>query len=201
MLGLHIRRYFLAIDTSILLGCLERKVKHRCFLQLFERIAESGHGLCRAPAVVSALDLEPGFPPEGCGLPIGNLTSQWWANLYLSGLDHLLKRELRIPHAQRYMDDITLFADDRRALEDARAACAAWLAAHRRLELKHPDAPVRRTTGTFVYLGYRIRRSGVRVAPERLERAEKRLARLARGGDQERLDRSLASYRGWVRFL
>lgn len=60
-------------------------------------------------------------------MPTGNLTSQWWANLYLSGLDHYVKRDLRVSHAQRYMDDITLFSDDRRALEAAREACAVWL--------------------------------------------------------------------------
>lgn len=50
-------------------------------------------------------------------------------------------------------------------------------------------------------MGYRIRRSGVRVAPERLEQAERRLYRLGRGGDPARLERSLAAYRGWLRFL
>ena len=49
------------------------------------------------------------------------------------GFDHWVKRGLRIPQYQRYQDDMTLFADDRRQLEEARAAIGAWLYEHRRL--------------------------------------------------------------------
>jgi len=47
------------------------------------------------------------------GLPIGNLTSQLWANLYLDRLDHLVREELRVPGYVRYTDDFILWADDK----------------------------------------------------------------------------------------
>ena len=200
VLMLDMRHYFVSIDRTILLDVMARKIKDRRLLALLRMIADSGDGLYQRPHVRRALRLPPGFPPDGCGLPIGNLTSQWWGNHYLSGLDHFAKRELKIPHVQRYMDDVALLSDSRAQLEDARGAIAEWLARERRLVLKHPHAPVRRTTETFRYLGYRVRRAGIDPGPGALRRARRRLSALARDGDVERFGRSLASYRGLLGF-
>lgn len=200
MLLLDVRRYFLSVDRSILLGLMARRLRERPLLDLLERVMESGAGLYRAPEVASLLALEPGFPPEGCGLPIGNPTSQWWGNHYLSALDHFVKRDLRLPHAQRYMDDITLFADDRGRLEEAREACRVWLWAERRLHLKDPLAPVRSTRVPVTYLGWRVGRAGLEPSPSVLERAAARTARRVRAGDVEGVERSLASLAGILRF-
>lgn len=54
--------------------------------------------------------------PEGCGLPIGNLTSQLFSNVYLSRLDDFVKRGLREPHYGRYVDDFFLVGRDRKHL-------------------------------------------------------------------------------------
>ena len=200
VLMLDMRHYFVSIDRAILLGVMERKIKDRPLLGLLRTIADSGEGLYRRPHVRRVLRLPAGFPPDGCGLPIGNLTSQWWGNHYLSGLDHFAKRELKIPHAQRYMDDVALLSDSRSQLEDARAAIADWLARERRLALKDPSAPVRRTAEAFRYLGYRVCRAGIDPGPVALGRARRRLAALARDGEVERFGRSLASYRGVLGF-
>ena len=146
------------------------------------------------------LDLPPGFPPEGCGLPIGNLTSQWWGNHYLSGLDHYLKRTLKLPHVQRYLDDITLFSDSRAQLVEARAQVARWLADERHQILKHPHASVRPTTSRFRYLGYRVSRKGIDPGRAPLRRMRQRLRWLALHESPEALGRSLASYRGLLGF-
>ena len=61
------------------------------------------------------------------GLPIGNLTSQFWANVYLHELDEFVNRELRCPAYLRYMDDIALFSDDKRQLGDWKAAIGDFL--------------------------------------------------------------------------
>ena len=46
------------------------------------------------------------------GLPIGNLTSQFWGNVYLNELDHFIKRELKCRHYLRYVDDVVLLAEN-----------------------------------------------------------------------------------------
>ena len=50
------------------------------------------------------------------GLPIGNLTSQFWANCYLNPFDHFVERELRCRGYVRYVDDCLLFANDKRTI-------------------------------------------------------------------------------------
>ena len=62
------------------------------------------------------------------GLPIGNLTSQNWANVYLNDLDQFVKHELRCPAYLRYCDDFLLFADDKATLWAWRAAIVDKLA-------------------------------------------------------------------------
>ncbi len=199
-LQLDIRHYFLSIHRPTLLHLMERSVKDRRVLELLTVIAESGEGLYAGEAARSFLDLEMGFPPPGCGLPIGNLTSQWWGNHYLSGADHFVLRELRVGAYQRYMDDLTLFDDSRERLVEARDRLARWLGEERRLRLKRPDAEARRATGAFSYLGYRVSRRGVEPLPAALARARHALGERVRAGSVDSLERSIASVRGWLGF-
>ncbi|MEE8524947.1 MAG: RNA-directed DNA polymerase [Thermoanaerobaculia bacterium] len=196
LLHLDVRRYFLSIDRQILHQLMARRIKDRRLLRLLGALAGSGEGLYTSPAVRRALGLEASFPPPGCGLPIGNLTSQWWGNHYLSDLDHFVKRELKIPHAQRYMDDVTLFADSRVDLEAARTAIARWLWRERRLRLKKPNAEVRSTRRRTLYLGHLVDRSQIRPGRRAARSARRRLADHLVRGRMERFERSLASYRG-----
>ncbi|MCX6359719.1 MAG: RNA-directed DNA polymerase [Armatimonadetes bacterium] len=76
------------------------------------------------------------FLAGGPGIPIGNLTSQLFGNVYLGGFDHWVKEELHVEGYVRFVDDFLLFSDDRRRLGDALAAVRAQMAALR-LEL-HP---------------------------------------------------------------
>jgi RNA-directed DNA polymerase len=196
VLCLDVRHYFLSIDHALVLGVMSRRIKDTRVLDLLGVILESGRGLYRSPAARAFLELELGFPPDGAGLPIGNLTSQWWGNHYLSGLDHFIKRELAIPHYQRYMDDLTLFADSREALEHARTEVARWLRDERRLRLKHPEAPVRHTGGKFLYLGHHVRRTGISVPPSLLRRMQERVGEQVLSGSVLAIERSVASYQG-----
>ncbi len=84
---LDVRHYFSSIDQEILLRILSRRVTDP---QLFE--------LCRR--VITS------FGVDGRGLPLGNLTSQWFANIYLHELDWFVKHELRVQNYMRYNDDI-----------------------------------------------------------------------------------------------
>jgi len=195
-LSLDVRHYFLSIDRNILLEDLSRCIKDRRLLALLRSLADSGAGIYRKPGMAGFLGLEPGFPPEGCGLPIGNLTSQWWGNWYLNGFDHFVKRQLKIPHYQRYMDDLTLFADSRMQLQEARGAVADWLWENRRLRLKHPDARVHSSAVWWVYLGHDISRAGVRPTTAVMARLRRRICRRLLDKDETAVERTIASYRG-----
>jgi len=74
---------------------LRRRFKDRPLLALFDRLIDSHGG------------------PDRRGVPIGNLTSQFFANLYLDGLDHFVKEQLKASAYLRYVDDMILLADDK----------------------------------------------------------------------------------------
>ncbi len=75
---------------------------------------------------------------SGKGIPLGNLTSQLFSNVYLDPLDQFVKRTLRVKHYLRYADDMTILSRDREYLEECRDRIAEFLARELRLEL-HPD--------------------------------------------------------------
>jgi RNA-directed DNA polymerase len=113
-LKVDIARYFPSIDHDILKGKLRRYLKDARVLRLFDRIIGSG-----PPFEETGLaDYFPGddlFGPieRGRGIPIGNLTSQFLANLYLDGFDHFVKEVLGVRPYLRYVDDMVLLDDDK----------------------------------------------------------------------------------------
>ncbi|MEO0834575.1 MAG: RNA-directed DNA polymerase, partial [Cyanobacteria bacterium J06642_3] len=111
------------------------------------------------------------------GLPIGNLTSQFFANCYLNGFDHFVKEQLKSKKYLRYVDDFALFDDDWQFLTEARIAIEAYLA---RLRLKiHPiKSQLFETKQGANFLGFRILPDQIRVRTENLRRARRRLTRL-----------------------
>jgi hypothetical protein len=89
------------------------------------------------------------------GLPICNLTSQFWANCYLNPFDHFVKRELGCPGYARYVDDFLLFGDDKRMLWQWREAIIARLARFR-LTLHVGRAHPRPVTDGIPFLGFEV---------------------------------------------
>ena len=144
VIQLDLRHYFYSIDRGRLQALLDRKLPEPPLRRLLARILESSAGLYQRPEVLAFLGWE-AAPPAGRGLSIGNLTSQWWANLYLDGLDHLATRRLKTQHYQRYMDDFAFFGDDSAALLAQRDQLADWLDRERGLRLRDPHARALRT--------------------------------------------------------
>ncbi len=106
VLPCDVRQFFPSIDHAVLRGILGRVIADEDVLWLVDRILESGSGvLSEAYDVVyfPGDDLFAAVCPRG--LPIGNLTSQFWANCYLDPFDHFIKRELRCRGYLRYVDD------------------------------------------------------------------------------------------------
>ena len=88
------------------------------------------------------------------GLPIGNLTSQYFANHYLAGLDHFIREKLRISAYLRYMDDMVLWHTNKNVLKDALAAIKAFVETDLCCALK-PEVLKRTETG-LPFLGYHV---------------------------------------------
>lgn len=94
--------------------------------------------------------------PDGVGLPIGNLTSQFFANVYLNELDQFVKHQLKARHYLRYVDDFVLVHPERETLERWRDAIEQFLS--ERLGLSLRDAGRLRPVSDGVdFLGYIVR--------------------------------------------
>lgn len=135
-LKLDVRKYFDSISHPILLDQLRRRFKDARIIRLLDEL-------------LGTYTTRPGR-----GLPIGNLTSQYFANHYLGGLDHLIKETLRVPGYVRYMDDMVLWADDRLALRCMEARLRTFCKSELALELK--PACLNRTRKGVSMLGYRV---------------------------------------------
>lgn len=95
-----------------------------------------------------------------CGLPIGNLTSQFWSNCYMNPFDHFVKRELRCPAYLRYVDDLAIFSDSKRELWQWKNAILQRLASMRlkamSLAWHHPVALARPARKKLGPLGFQL---------------------------------------------
>lgn len=132
-----VRKYFDSVPHGRLLERLERVFKDRRLLDLFA-------------AVVDGYRTTPGR-----GLPIGSLTSQHFANLYLGELDRFVKETLRLPGYVRYMDDIAAWSDDTPTLAAAEARIREYLDVELALTVK-PEPYRNRTAHGMDLLGCRI---------------------------------------------
>lgn len=126
-------QHFPAIDHQLLLAKLARRVHDDGALWLADMILASGDGvagaLSAAPVYFPGDDLFAACRPRG--LPIGNLTSQFWSNVYLNDFDWFVERELGCAAYLRYVDDFVLFGDDKRELWAHKQAIIDWLAQER----------------------------------------------------------------------
>ncbi len=175
LVHLDIHRYYPSVDHKTLLSLLTPKIRDRRIVALLEKILDSGWRLYRQQAVREFFQLGPltgNLEPHG--LPIGNLTSQWWGNLYLDRLDHFIKRDLKVEGYLRYMDDLVLFADDQRSLRLWRAEIGDWLALNRSLALNPKKGHIRPARHAQPYLGHAVSRSGYDLGPKAVRRFRKR---------------------------
>lgn len=155
VLQCDLRQFFPSIDHVVLRETLARKIDDDQVKALVDLILASGAGV-----LDEAYDMVY-FPGDNLlsalrprGLPIGNLTSQFWANVFLNPFDHFVKQELRCPAYLRFVDDFLLFADDKKQLWSWKQAIIERLAGLR-LTL-HPAAHPRPVTEGIPFLGFTV---------------------------------------------
>jgi len=133
------------------------------------------------------------------GLPIGNLTSQFWGNVYLDQLDHFVKRELKCPAYVRFVDDFLLYADDKATLWRWRAALIDFLAGLR-LTLHETRCHPQPVGEGIPFLGFVVYPQHRRLKRRKGIEYRRRFRRLLLDYRQGRLslDQLTASVQGWV---
>jgi len=173
-----VAKYFPSIDHEILRGEFRRVIKDARLLSLLDLIVDGSNEQERVTAWYPGDDL---FTPVARrrGLPIGNLTSQWFANWMLDPLDHHVTAALGFGAYVRYCDDFVVFADDKPALHELRREIGRFLAS-RRLRLHEHKSQIRPVRDGITFVGYRIRPHRMEVRKSSV-RAFRRRVRWMRG--------------------
>jgi retron-type reverse transcriptase len=163
VLRCDIYRYFPAIDHALLKAVFRRRIGCRRTLALLDLIVDGSNAQETVNLYFGGDDL---FAPyeRRRGLPIGNLTSQFFANLYLDAFDHFVTGVLRAPYV-RYVDDFTLFHDDPAVLENWRGRIERFLEG-RRLRLHPRKTFIASTAMPAAFLGFELQADGGRRLPE-----------------------------------
>ena len=199
-LKLDISKYFYRIDHEILLGILREKIADKDLLYILEGIVN-----CEDTSFGLPLGADIGEMPmcemlAEVGLPIGNLTSQMFANLYLDQLDQFCKHKLRLRYYIRYMDDVIIVHNSKKHLENVKREIAAFLADRLHLQLNNKTC-IRPVYMGAEFVGFRVWSTHVKLRKKTAKKMVKRLKFVFsayRMGeiDREKMERTVASYRG-----
>jgi len=187
-LKLDIRKFFDSIDHAILKQQLRQKIKDSGLLWLLDVF----------------IDHPVPWTESGKGIPIGNLTSQHFANFYLSGLDHYIKERLRIKGYIRYMDDFVLFADEKETLWDAARHIERFLKDNLHLDIKAGSLLVAPVSQGISFLGFRVFPNALRISRKGWSRFRRKVLQrnddLSAGKiDEEAWGRSISSLVGHLK--
>ena len=199
VLSCDIKQFFPSVDHAILRAILHRKIRDERAMGLVDLILESGAGVLSEEYEMAWFpgdDLFAIHRPRG--LPIGNLTSQFWANCYLNPFDHFVTRELGCTAYTRYVDDFLLFSDDKDELWSWHRAIVERLA---RLRLTiHEHAQPRLVTEGIPFLGFIVypQRRRLKARKAIHFRRNYRAMRKAYALGELTFEQLTASVQGWV---
>lgn len=155
-LKMDISKYFDSINHGILRSQIERKINDKQFLSVIYRIIDNGGN-------------------NGIGLPIGNLTSQFLANVYLSTFDHHVLEKSNPNAYLRYMDDFVLFDNDKAKLKALKQQIDKYLKENLVLTIKPSSVCINSKASGLTFLGARVYTSLLRIGNTNLKRVKKRL--------------------------
>lgn len=137
VLKCDIKKFFASIDHTILRTILKRHIRDQEILWLIDEVVSSFQST-----------------REGVGLPLGNLTSQLFVNVYMHEFDAFMKQELRVKYYLRYADDFAIMADNRKYLEELLPQIHIFLYEKPKLQM-HEDKVYIKTFATGVdFLGW-----------------------------------------------
>ena len=176
-LKLDIKKFYPSINQSILKRKFMKIIKDRDTLDLIDKIIDSAEQ----------------------GVPIGNYTSQWFANFYLQDLDHFIKEQLKVPYYLRYMDDMVLFHRNKKELHKIREKIENYLKKED-LRLKENWQLFKVDSRPIDFLGYRFYRGYTTLRKSNFLRIKRRYKKISKKQKITYTDASAAlSYYGWLK--
>lgn len=170
-LKLDISKYFYRIDHDVLLNILGRKIKDSDLMWLLSAVIRSDETPFGVPLGDHQFEND---RIHDIGMPIGNLVSQLFANLYLNELDQYAKHEMKIRHYIRYMDDVVILHHDKKELHRILEEIELFLSYELKLQLNNKTS-IRPIKDGIEYVGYRIWTTHKKLSKKTAKKMKKRL--------------------------
>lgn len=176
-LKLDIKKFYPSLDKEILKQKFRKKIKDNDVLHLLDIIIDSSEE----------------------GVPIGNYTSQWFANFYLQDLDHYIKEQLKVKYYVRYMDDMLLFHRNKKELHKIKLALEEFLAKEH-LKIKENWQLFKLDSRPLDFIGYRFYRGRTTLRSSNFLRIRRRIKKIYKKQKINYLDAcAVISYVGWLK--
>ena len=174
-LKLDVKKFYPSIDKEILKKKFRRVIKCRDTLWLIDLIIDTLEN----------------------GVPIGNYTSQWFANFYLQDLDHFIKEQLKVPYYVRYMDDMVLFHRNKKELHKIKSKIGEFLT-QEKLSIKENWTLFKLTDNNPLdFVGYRFYRGYTTLRRGNFLRIKRRMKKISKKEILTKKDAgAVVSYRG-----
>lgn len=188
ILKCDVEKFFDSVHHDILINMLKQRIKDDRLMALLVEVIES-----------FASDRSTLF--DRVGLPIGNLTSQLFANIYMDKFDQHMKHDLKVKHYARYTDDFVIVSDSQEYLISLISDISKFLAESLKLTIHPKKITIRKYTHGIDFLGYIAFPHYMRVRKRTMNRISRRLKEkmiLYKSGslEREKLDATLFSYLG-----
>lgn len=175
-LKMDVSKFYPSVDNDILKEMFRRKIKDKDCLWLIDSIIDSSQGL-----------------------PIGNYTSQWFANFFLQGLDHYIKEKLGVKYYVRYVDDLVLLGSNKKKLHKAREAISDYLN-NINLSLKGDWQVFKVNSRAIDFLGFRFYRNKTILRKRNALRIRRRMRKIQKKDVLTSKDAcAVISYWGWIK--
>lgn len=174
-----IHHYFQSINHDVLKAEIRKAIKDTGALKLTDKIIDHN-----------------GTMPDGTGIPVGNLTSQLFANIYLNRLDQYIKHNLGARYYMRYMDDFIISSPDKEQLRYWLADIERFLREELRLEL-NPKTTILAAKNGIDFVGYKHRATHRKVRRDSIKRIKRTIKKYQKGIiTKEQLQKSIDSWTG-----
>jgi retron-type reverse transcriptase len=195
VLPCDVKQFFPSIDHAVLRETLEKMLPDESVMWLVDKILTSGRGVLSEEYDMVYFPNDDLFAEQRPrGLPIGNLTSQWWANCYLNPFDQFVKRDLGCRGYLRYVDDYLLFSDSKRELMKWREKILKRLERFR-LTLHEESAYPKPVTEGIPFLGFQIFPDHRRLKPRKGYAFRRKFSYLLKTASRTKND---AVLQGWI---
>lgn len=178
VLKMDIQKYFDSIPHYILKAKLHRIIKDKQFCQVLDTIIDVTEK----------------------GIPIGFYTSQWFANWYLTELDHYIKEELKVKNYMRYMDDMVILGNSKKELHQIRKSIDFYLNCDLGLQLKKNWQVYKFDNRDIDFMGFRFYKNRTIIRKSILLKASRKARKIHKNGITIYSSRQMLSYLSWFKY-